>query len=130
MTFVAVYAGVHLAGLIGVVIAVVALQTLETAIVVAAVGRRLGFAANDLHYLLPVVKTSIATIAASLAAFATKFPLSQAHTLVTMAACCVVFTLVYIPTAYLLGAVTDSEKEELRNSSIKFFLKMRMLLVW
>ncbi|HEY9433761.1 MAG TPA: lipopolysaccharide biosynthesis protein [Blastocatellia bacterium] len=120
VTFGALYIGIHAAGLIGAVSALVGLQTLEAAIVVTAVGRRLGFVANDLRHLTPALKTALAAGAAALAAYAVKLPLAQAHTLVKLVICGAVFGAVYIFAAYALGAVTDAEKMEFRATMSRF----------
>jgi len=120
VTFVAIYAGIHAAGLIGAVIALVGVQTLEAAIAVTAVGRRLGFVAGDLRHLTPALKTALAAGAASLAALAVKLPLANAHTLVKMVFCGAAFGAVYIFSAYALGAVTDAEKAEFRAALSRF----------
>jgi O-antigen/teichoic acid export membrane protein len=120
VTFGALYVGIHAAGLIGAVSALVGLQTLEAAIVVTAVGRRLGFVANDLRHLTPALKTALAAGAAALAAYAVKLPLAQAHTLVKLVICGAVFGAVYIFAAYALGAVTDAEKMEFRATMSRF----------
>src|SRR5262245_1047919 len=120
VTFVALYVGIHAAGLTGAVIALVGTQTLEAAIAVTAVGRRLGFVAGDLRHLTPALKTALAAVAASLAAFAVKLPLANAHALVKMLLCGSAFGAVYIFAAYALGAVTDAEKAELRATLSRF----------
>src|SRR5262252_1375159 len=94
LTFGALYVGIHAAGLIGAVTALVGLQTLEAAIVLTAVGRRLGFIASDLRHLTPALKTALASGA--------------------------VFGAVYIFAAYALGAVTDAEKTEIRDTLSRF----------
>jgi O-antigen/teichoic acid export membrane protein len=120
VTFGALYVGIHAAGLIGAVSALVGLQTLEAAIVVTAIGRRLGFVANDLRHLTPALKTALAAGAAALAAYAVKLPLAQAHTLVKLVICGAVFGAVYIFAAYALGAVTGAEKTEFRATLSRF----------
>ncbi len=120
VTFGALYLGIHTAGLLGAVIAVVATQTLEAAIVVTAVGRRLGFVADDLRHLKPALKTALAAGAAAIAAFTMKLPLAQAHTLARMFLCGAVFGAVYIFAAWALGAVTDAEKAEFRATLSRF----------
>jgi O-antigen/teichoic acid export membrane protein len=120
MTFGALYAGIHTAGLIGAAGAVVVMQMLEAVIVLTAIGRRLGFVANDLSHLRPALKTFLAAGAAALAAFAMKLPLSHAHTLVKLVLCAAVFGAVYIFAAYTLGAVTDKEKAEFRATMSRF----------
>ncbi|MBO0724751.1 MAG: lipopolysaccharide biosynthesis protein [Blastocatellia bacterium] len=120
VTFVALYAGIHAAGLLGAVIALVGLQTLEAAIVLAAVGRRLGFIATDLRHLAPALKTALATGAAALVAFAVKLPLAESSALVKMALCGAVFGSIYIFAAYALGAVTEAEKTEIRDTLSRF----------
>jgi hypothetical protein len=114
MTFGALYAGIQAAGLFGAVVALVGLQTLEAAIVVVAVGRRLGFIASDLRHLAPALNMVLATGAATLAAFAVKFPLAHAIAPVRLVLCGAVFGAVYIFAAYTLGAVTGAEKTEIR----------------
>jgi len=120
VTFVALYAGIHAAGLIGAVIALVGVQTLEAAIVVTAIGRRLGFVADDLRHLRPALKTALAAGVAALAAFAVKLQLAQAHTLAKMVVCGAVFGAAYVFAAYALGAVTDAEKTEFRAALSRF----------
>jgi O-antigen/teichoic acid export membrane protein len=120
VTFGALYVGIHAAGLIGAVVAVVGLQTLEAAIVLTAVGRRLGFIASDLRHLTPALKTALAAGAAALTAFAVKLPLAQAPTLVRLVLCGAVFGAVYIFAAYALGAVTVAEKTEFRATLSRF----------
>jgi O-antigen/teichoic acid export membrane protein len=123
VTFGALYAGIHAAGLIGAAGAVVVMQTLEGAIVLTAVGRRLGFVADDLSYLAPALKTFLAAVAAALAAFAMKLPLAHSHILVKMLLCGAVFGSVYIFAANAFGAVTDAEKAEFRATLSRFLLR-------
>src|SRR5262245_10442215 len=120
VTFGALYAGIHAAGLTGAVSALVGLQTLEVAIVLAAIGRRLGFVTGDLRYLRPALKTALAAGVAALAAFAVKLQLAQAHTLAKMVVCGAVFGAAYLFAAYALGAVTDAEKTEFRAALSRF----------
>jgi O-antigen/teichoic acid export membrane protein len=120
VTFGALYVGIHAAGLIGAASALVWVQTLEAAIVLTAVGRRLGFIAGDLRHLRPALKTALAAGAAALAAFAVKLPLAQAHAPVKMIICGAVFGAVYVFAAYALGAVTDAEKMEFRATLSRF----------
>jgi O-antigen/teichoic acid export membrane protein len=116
LTFGALYVGIHAAGLLGAVIALVGLQTLEAAIVLTAVGRRLGFIAGDLRHLAPALRTALATGAAVLVAFGVKLPLASASAPVRMVLCGAAFGAVYIFAAYALGAVTDAEKREIRDA--------------
>jgi O-antigen/teichoic acid export membrane protein len=120
VTFGALYVGIQAAGLIGAASALVAVQMLEGAIVLAAVGRRLGFVAGDLRHLRPALGTALAAGAAALAAFAVKLPLSQAYAPVKMIICGAVFGAVYVFAAYALGAVTDAEKAEFRDTLSRF----------
>jgi hypothetical protein len=112
--------GIHAAGLIGAVSALVTLQTLEAAIVLVAVGRRLGFVASDLRHLRPALKTALATVAAALTAFVVKLTLAQTYMPVNMIICGAVFGVVYVFAAYALGAVTDAEKTEFRATLSRF----------
>jgi len=112
--------GIHSAGLIGAVSALVGLQTLEVAIVLTAVGRRLGFVTSDLRHLRPALKTVLAAGVAALAAIVVKFQLGQAHTLAKLVICGAVFGAVYVFAAYASGAVTDAEKTEFRAALSRF----------
>ncbi len=120
VTFGALYVCIHAAGLIGAVSALVGLQTLEVAIVLAAIGRRLGFVTGDLRHLRPALKTALAAGVAALAAFAVKLQLPQAHTLAKMAVCGAVFGAAYVFAAYALGAVTDAENTEFHAALSRF----------
>jgi O-antigen/teichoic acid export membrane protein len=120
VTFGALYAGVHAAGLIGAAWAVVVMQMLEAVIVLTVVGRRLGFVANDLSHLAPALKTFLAAAAAALAAFAMKLGVAHARAPVKILLCGAVFGTVYIIAAYALGAVTDKEKVEFRATLSRF----------
>ncbi|MGH9752302.1 MAG: lipopolysaccharide biosynthesis protein [Blastocatellia bacterium] len=120
VTFAALYAGIHAAGLTGAVIAVVGTQILEATIAVTAVGRRLGFVAGDLRHLTPALKAALAAGAAALAAFAVKLSVANAHALVKLVLCGAAFGAVYIFAAYALGAVTDVEKAEFRATLSRF----------
>jgi O-antigen/teichoic acid export membrane protein len=120
VTFGALYLGIHAAGLIGAVVALLALQTLEAAIVLTAVGRRLGFVANDLRHLAPALNTALAAVAAALVAFAMKLPLEHSHALVKILLCATAFGIVYVFAAYTFGAVTDAEKAGFRATLSRF----------
>jgi O-antigen/teichoic acid export membrane protein len=120
VTFGAIYAGVHAAGLMGAAWAVVVMQMLEAAIVLTVVGRRLGFVADDLSHLTPALKTFLAAAAAALAAFAMKLAVAHSRMPVKMLLCGAVFGAVYIFAANALGAVTDQEKTEFRATLSRF----------
>lgn len=114
LTIGALYLGIHLAGLIGAVSALVGLQLLEGVIVVTAVGRRLGFITSDLRHLAPAFRGALASAAAAFAAFAVKQPFAHINVIIKMAICSAVFTVVYIIAASALGAVTEVEKREIQ----------------
>lgn len=121
VTWAALYVGIQAAGLIGAVSAVVAVQTLEVAVTVTAIGRRLGFVAGDWHHLTPVLKTALAAVAASVAALLAKQLLTDAHPLVTMISCGAVFMPVYLYVALSLGVVSGKEKAQLRAALSRFW---------
>ncbi|MBO0861799.1 MAG: lipopolysaccharide biosynthesis protein [Chloracidobacterium sp.] len=125
LTVGALYLGIHVAGLRGAVIALVGLQTLEAAIVLTAVGRRLGFIASDLRHLTPALKTALGAGAAAMIAFAVKLMLTQASAPVRIILCGAVFGAVYIFAAYTLGAVTDDEKAYIRETLSRFLSRWK-----
>ena len=100
VTFGALYVGIHAAGLIGAVSALVGLQTLEAAIVLVAVGRRLGFVVGDLRHLRPALKTALAAGRGS-RRIRGEARARAAHAPVKMIICGAVFGAVYVFAAYV-----------------------------
>ena len=110
---VALYSGIHLAGLKGAIAATVAVQLTDTAIMMFKVARRLGVRPAHIKQLLPIVRTVVASVLAAIAAYGVRMSLGDARVIVVLAACSAVFGAVFITLALLAGAVSDEEKTEL-----------------
>ena len=115
VTALALYAGIRGGGLKGAIIAAVAAQLFDSAVMMVKVGRRLGVRAAHLTQLLPILRTAAASGAAAAAAYFMKASLGGARVLVVLAVCAATFAAVFAVVGYLVGAVTDEEKSELRR---------------
>lgn len=109
------YVGIHTAGLVGAIGACVAAQMIDVTIIVTKVCRRLGVTSRDARRLAPVLRTMAASAIAGVAAYAVKTSLGDARAFIIIAVCAAVFGAVFLLVAFLLGAVTDDEKSELRR---------------
>jgi O-antigen/teichoic acid export membrane protein len=118
---VALYAGVHAAGMVGAITAYVTVQTLDLAVLILAIGRKLSMSLGDIRRLAPVLRTLAAASAAGLATFGVKLALAGAHTFVTLAVCSLVYGTVYLIATFITGAVTTSEKAEIRGALLSFY---------
>ncbi|HVG20364.1 MAG TPA: hypothetical protein VNI02_15040, partial [Blastocatellia bacterium] len=129
VSFAALYAGIHAAGLVGAVTALVVVQTLDLAIIVFKIGRRLNMSPGDMRRLTPVLRTATAASFAAVAAYAVKVGLDDAlqglmqrmgtpklQVWAALAICGAVFAAVHLAAAFAMGAVTDEEKLELRGA--------------
>jgi O-antigen/teichoic acid export membrane protein len=113
VTCVLLYSGIRMAGLVGAISACVVAQTLDVAVMVTKIARRIGIAPREVRRLAPVLRTIAASVVAGVAAYVVKISLGDARTLFILAACSSVFAVVFLPVAFMAGAVTDDEKSEL-----------------
>ncbi|MGH9938337.1 MAG: lipopolysaccharide biosynthesis protein, partial [Blastocatellia bacterium] len=115
VTLGALYAGLRLGGLVGIAVAVVSIQTLDAGVTLARIRRELGMSRRDLRRLAPLLRIAAAAAAAAMGALVTKFALRQAHVMVLFLVSAIVFGLIYLTTAYAIGAVSEDEKASLSN---------------
>jgi hypothetical protein len=113
LTCVALYAGIKSAGLLGAISAVVAIQSVDLAITVFVIGRKLGISISDVRRLAPIAKSAMASAVAAVATFTVRLAMSHSRPMVSLAAGAAVFGAVYLLGAFLAGAITDAEKAEL-----------------
>jgi O-antigen/teichoic acid export membrane protein len=118
---VSLYAGIHAAGLIGAITAYVVVQTLDLAIVVLTLARKLKMSPGDVRHLVPVLRTIAAAFVAGLAAYAVRLAYSGWHPFITLAVCSIVFAAVFLIAAFITGAVTASEQTEIRGALRRFY---------
>lgn len=114
ITCLGLYVGIKSGGLIGAITAVVALQMLEAALTLVAIGRKLGVTAKDFKQLAPMIPTALAALAAALVVLMAKTALAQhVPVIILLAVCGLVFSAVYVVVGLAVGAITTSEKIEL-----------------
>lgn len=118
LTFVALYAGVKLAGMIGAVTATVCIHFLDVTVCLAAIYIRLGVKRKDLKQLAPVAWTVPAVIVAMIAAYAFKTLINSGRPIVIMGACAIVFGVIYLIAAFVFGALTPEDKGELYKRTL------------
>ena len=115
VTAAAVYTGIRAGGLRGAIIGAVAAQLFDAAVMMIKVARRLGVRAAHLAQLVPILRTLAASSAAAIAAYFVRASLGNVRVLVTLIVCSATFGAVFGIIAYVVGAVTDEEKSELRR---------------
>jgi O-antigen/teichoic acid export membrane protein len=118
---IALYAGIHAAGLMGAITAYVVVQMLDLAIVVLTIARRLKMSPGDVRHLVPVLRTIAAASVAGLAAYAVRLAYSGWHPFIALAVCSLVFAAVFLLAAFITGAVTASEQAEIRGGLLRFY---------
>lgn len=117
----ALYAGIHAAGMVGAITALVIVQTLDLSILLAALTKRLKMSARDIRRLAPLLRTVAATAAAVLATLAARTVLAGSHVFIVLAVCSAVFAITFLIMAFITGAVTESEKVEMRGALLKSY---------
>jgi len=110
---IALYLGIHLAGLSGAVAAVIAIFSLDRLASLITVWRILGLSARDFHHFMPVLKIALVTAVAGLAVYFLKLPLAGQHAVARVAVCAAAFGLAYIFAALATGVVTNEERTQL-----------------
>jgi O-antigen/teichoic acid export membrane protein len=120
VTWCLLYAGVKLAGLAGVMLAVVLVRGLDVTLTVNRLAQCLGMTRRDWHYATPLLRIMAAAGAAGLLTYAVKPLLPAWHPLATFLTGGLVFGMAYLPLALVSGAVTEPEKEQLRGLLRKF----------
>jgi len=118
---VALYIGIHAAGLVGAITAYVTVQTIDLSILILAIARKLNMSLGDVRRLSPILRTVTAAAIAGFATFGVRLALAGAHTFVTLVACSLVFGVVCLIATFLTGAVTTSEKAELRGALLNLY---------
>lgn len=123
------YFGIHAAGLVGAITAVALIQTLDVAITTAKSGSMLGLTLKDIRYLAPITKTIAAAALGALAAFTARQLLPGIRPLVMLVICSTLFGIVYMSAAFVIGAVTETEKTDLYSALMRVYRSARILRV-
>jgi hypothetical protein len=99
----------------------VIVQTLDLTILMVAITRRLKMSPRDIRRLAPVLRTIAAASLAGLAAFGVKLAVAGWPAFFALVACSMVFGAVCLAGTFILGAVTSSEKAEMRVALLKIY---------
>lgn len=118
---IALYGGIKAAGLVGAITAYVTIQTLDLAILMAAIGRRLRMSARDILRLSPLLRILAASSVAGVAAFGVRLALAGSHAFITLVVCSAVYGTVCLIALFAIGAVTTSEKDEIRSALLGYY---------
>ena len=114
--WVSLWGGIRGAGLVGAMAAFALVQTIDVAVTTAKAARVLGLKLGDLRYLTPLARTFAAAAAAAAVTFSIKHLLPDVRAAAALLICSAIFGVVYLAVAFLVGAVTDAEKSDLRSA--------------
>jgi O-antigen/teichoic acid export membrane protein len=118
---VALYVGIQAAGLVGAITAYVTIQTLDLAILMVALGKRLKMSPRDIRRLSPLLRILAAASVAGVAAFGVRLALAGTHAFITLVVCSLVYGTVCLIAIFVIGAVTTSEKAEIRSALLRYY---------
>ncbi|HXU38604.1 MAG TPA: lipopolysaccharide biosynthesis protein [Blastocatellia bacterium] len=118
---VALYVGIHAAGLVGAITAVVIVQTLDLAILVFAIARKLKMTPRDLRRFAPVLRTLAAASIGAAATYGVRLVVTGWSAFIALAVCSTVFVTVCLTAAFFTGALNASEKLEMRGTLLRFY---------
>jgi O-antigen/teichoic acid export membrane protein len=113
-------------GMIGALIGVLVVTTIERVVSLVVVMKLLGFAYRDLAKLSRMVGFAAASTVAALATWAVRLSLPPLSAKLALVSCSLVFGAVYV-AAVLSMKLLDSEERELANRYSMKFLKVRLL---
>jgi O-antigen/teichoic acid export membrane protein len=111
--WVSLWVGIRAGGLVGAMAAFALVQTVDVAITTTKAGQVLGLKLRDLRCLAPLARTLAAAAAASLATISIKHLLPDMRGLAVLIVCMAAFGSVYLAVAFVVGAVTATEKSDL-----------------
>jgi O-antigen/teichoic acid export membrane protein len=146
VTFAALHLGHRLAGLVGIAAAVVFVRVLDVVIIVRALSRKMGMSWRHLRHFAPLTRIAAAVATAGVAAGLARIALIKSewvsrlagdiahavklrgsatewNSLLLLAGCSLVFGIVYLTSAWVMGAVSETEKAALRKLLVKFRLR-------
>jgi O-antigen/teichoic acid export membrane protein len=121
LSWAAFYAGMRVAGLAGVMAAMVGVRAFDAAVTWMVIGRKLGVAREDVRQLAPILRITASALAAALITFGTKQWLAPLSVWAVLMICSVVFGATYLSVVLAAGAVTEAEKAELRHAWERLF---------
>lgn len=99
---------------------VVAVTLFEKFVMAYFIGRTIGIKLEDAKRLNRVGKIAVASIAAGLPTMAIYWLTRDFPPIINLFLSCVVFAPVYLGVIYLLGTITEEEKQEIQGMLRKF----------
>jgi O-antigen/teichoic acid export membrane protein len=124
VSFSALYLGVKVGGLIGVIFAVVMVQALDLTITFSVIARKLGFNRADVSSLKPIARTFAAGLIAAVAVYGARTALPhhamqnltsipRVYPALILMICGAIYILIYIISVLMTGALTETEFNEM-----------------
>jgi O-antigen/teichoic acid export membrane protein len=114
LAWVALGVGVRTFGLVGALASVALVRSIDTAVSVAAIRRRLGAGRIRVSAFGPILLVVGATGLAVAPVLPLQSMLSEAPPVIVLAVCAPAFAIAYVVAAYVTGAITGAEKAALR----------------
>ncbi|MGH9803498.1 MAG: lipopolysaccharide biosynthesis protein [Blastocatellia bacterium] len=121
ITWVALYIGISVGGMVGVIAAVALTRLFDAGVTLTVVGRRLGLGWRDLREFAPMGRLALTSLIAATVTIATKLALSHLSAQLILLIGAMVFGLSYLIAVFTLGAITSEEKARLRALWLKFY---------
>lgn len=121
VTFGALYLGLQIGGMIGVIAAVALTRAFDAAVTITVVGKRLGVTWQDLKQFAVMGRLALAALIAATATAAAKLAMTALPVQLALLAGSLVFGLSYLIAIFALKAVTPDEQAKLRALWRKFY---------
>jgi O-antigen/teichoic acid export membrane protein len=124
LSWAALYLGVHSAQLLGTILAVLLLRILASSIVLSALFSKLKIKLSDIReFGFLLARPAIAAVIAGVICALSAILFVELYVMLRLIIAGCIFTAVYLPAAFLLGAVGIEEKQELMRIPRKLFPK-------
>ncbi len=120
VNFAALYLGLKVGGLVGVVVAVLLVQTLDVGITVLKICLELKFKRTDLSFVKPVLRIGIAAAIAGASTYLVRLSIENLPPIPRVVIGTAFFGAVYLIAVVLVGAVSREEKASIREMIVKY----------
>ena len=121
ITFGALYVGIHVGGMVGVITAVVLTRVFDAAVTITVVGRKLCVTWQDLKQFATLGRLVLASLIAAVVTAAAKLALTTLPVQATLLIGSLVFGLSYLIAVFALKAITPDEQAKLRALWQRFY---------
>lgn len=110
VTFLVLYAGIKLGGMVGVIAAVAVTRVLDSVVTMVAIGRRLSLTWQDLKQLGTLGRLALAALLAAMLTMLAKLAMTGWPVQAVLAVGALIYSGVYLAALFASGAVTAEEK--------------------